>query len=71
MQGDLDRLNEWVVKWQMDFNIDKCKVMNVGRKNPHNRYNINRVMLNRSEWERDLGVQVSSDLHPSKQCIKG
>ena len=20
LQGDLDRLNEWVVKWQMDFN---------------------------------------------------
>ena len=30
LQGDLDRLNEWVVKWQMDFNIDKCKVMNIG-----------------------------------------
>ena len=20
----------------MDFNIDKCKVMNIGRENPHN-----------------------------------
>ena len=29
LQGDLDRLNEWVVKWQMDFNHDKCRVMNV------------------------------------------
>ncbi|ORD92985.1 hypothetical protein ECANGB1_2036 [Enterospora canceri] len=54
----------------MDFNIDKCKVMNIGRENPQNRYNINRVMLNRSECERDLGVQVSSDLRPRKQCIE-
>ena len=62
LQGDLDRLNEWVVRWQMNFNVDKCKVMNVGREYPHNRYNINRVMLNRSECKRDLGVQVSSAL---------
>ena len=27
-------------------------------------------MLNGSECERDLGVQVSSDLRPRKQCIK-
>ena len=68
LQGDLDRLNEWVVKWQMG--IDKCKIMNIGRENSQNRYNINRVMLNRSECERDLGVQVSSDLRPRKQCIE-
>ena len=29
LQEDLDRLNEWVVNWQMEFNIDKCKVMNI------------------------------------------
>ena len=27
-------------------------------------------MLNRSECERDLGVQVSSDLRLRKQCIE-
>ena len=66
MQGNLDRLNEWVVKWQMDFNNDKYKVMNVGMENDQNRYNINRVMLNRSQCETDLGVQVSSDHRPKK-----
>ena len=70
LQGDLDGLNEWVVKWQMDFNIDKCKAMNIGRENLQNRCNINRLMLNRSECERDLGVQVSSDLCSRKQCIE-
>ena len=66
LQEDLHRLNELVGKWQMDFNIDKCKVMNIGRKNLQNRYNINRIMLNRSECERDLGVQISSDLRSKK-----
>ena len=43
--------------------------MNVGKENPYNRYNINKVPLNKSECERDLGVQISSDLRPRKQCI--
>ena len=30
LQGDLDWLDEWVVRWQMECNIDKCRVMNVG-----------------------------------------
>ena len=54
----------------MEFNIEKCRVMIVGWENPHNRYNISRVTLNRSECERDLGVQISSDLCPRKQCIE-
>ena len=66
----MDRLNELVVKWQMDFIIDKCKVMNIGKENPQNRYNINRVMLNRSKCERDLGIQVNSDLRPRQQCME-
>ena len=54
----------------MDFNIDKYRVMNVGRKNPHKRYNISKVKLNRLECERDLGVQISLNLHPIKICIE-
>ena len=40
--------------------------------NPHNRYNnnISKVTVNRSECERDLGVQVSSELRHRKQCIE-
>ena len=34
MQEDLDRLVEWADKWQMQFNVSKCKVMHVGKKNP-------------------------------------
>ena len=43
LQGDLDRLNE-------------LRAMNVVRENPHNRYNINKVTLNKSECLRDLGI---------------
>ena len=33
MQRDLDIMVEWADKWQMEFNVDKCKVMHIGKKN--------------------------------------
>ena len=30
LQADLDKLVLWTRKWQMEFNVDKCKVMHVG-----------------------------------------
>ena len=38
MQADLDQLVEWADKWQMQFNVSKCKVMHVGQKNPSSLY---------------------------------
>ncbi len=32
LQGDLDRLSDWARKWQMEFNIGKCSILSVGRK---------------------------------------
>jgi len=45
-----------VVKWQMDFNIEKCEVMHCGRSNSYREYTINRNILRRVDEERDLGV---------------
>jgi len=33
LQRDLDNVVLWAQKWQMEFNIKKCKVMHVGRQN--------------------------------------
>jgi len=30
LQQDLDRLCDWSDKWQMEFNIAKCKTMHIG-----------------------------------------
>ena len=32
LQRDLDRLVQWSEVWQMRFNVDKCKVMHLGKK---------------------------------------
>ena len=34
LQADLDRLMDWSNKWQMQFNIEKCKAMHFGYNNP-------------------------------------
>ena len=36
----------------MEFDNDKCRAINVGKENPHYRYNISKLALNRSECER-------------------
>ena len=30
LQKDLDSLQDWESKWQLRFNVDKCKVMHLG-----------------------------------------
>ena len=32
LRKNLSKLGEWVAKWQMHFNIRKCKVMHIGVK---------------------------------------
>jgi len=38
MQADLDKLVLWAQKWQMEFNVDKCKVMHVGNRDDSSTY---------------------------------
>ena len=52
-------------KWQMQFNINKCSIMSVGKGNRSVDYTLNDNTLGRSYNVRDLGVQISSDLHSS------
>ena len=54
----------------MEFNVGKCKVMHVGRKNPKHQYLMNGEALASVEEEKDLGVWMQKDLKPSLQCAK-
>ena len=68
MQEDLDRLVERADKWQMQFNVSKCKVMHVGKKNPRHSYYTSSNGLKSVEVEKDLGIMITSDLKFSQQC---
>jgi len=68
LQRDLDRLVQWAREWQMMFNVKKCKVMHMGRKNPRYQYKMNGQILETVKQEKDLGVVISEDLKVSNQC---
>jgi ribonucleases P/MRP protein subunit RPP40 len=70
MQRDLDKIYQWGVKWQMEFNLDKCVVMHLGHKNRNHRYTLNGTVLKSVDEERDLGVVIDNKLKLKKQCAK-
>ena len=43
LQEDLNLLVDWANKWQMNFNVDKCAVMNTGHNNIQQQHNNIRV----------------------------
>jgi hypothetical protein len=70
LQRDLDRLIQWSVEWQMKFNVEKCKIMHLGRHNPNFKYTMEGSELQAIEAERDLGLTMTRDLKCSNQCIQ-
>ena len=69
LQKDLDLLHKWSEDWQMEFNVNKCKVLSVGKTIADAQYLLNNNVISKSDCEKDLGVIVSKDLKPRQQCI--
>ena len=36
LQKNLDMVNEWSHKWLLKFNVDKCKLLQLGNSSPAN-----------------------------------
>ena len=70
IQADLDKIVEWSATWQMKFNTEKCKVLHIGSKNVKFQYRMSDNILESVSEEKDLGVIVTEDLKPDKQCTK-
>ena len=68
LQDALDGLCSWSNTWGMEFNVDKCKVMHLGRGNPCFSYTMLDKTLKITEEEKDVGVRVQKSLKPSAQC---
>ena len=68
LQSDLDKLVEWADRWQMSFNVGKCKVMHLGRRNEEWNYVMSQQRLKAVGEERDLGVTLTDDLKVSGNC---
>jgi len=72
LQHDLDQLAEWARKWQLRFNIDKCKILHLGgARNRHETYSMIRPVdgmrenLRETTEEKDLGVWMDCSAKPS------
>ena len=70
LQKDLNTIREWAIKWKMEFNVDKCKIMHLGKKNPKHTYNMGGSELTVTREERDLGVIIDDQLNFDKH-IRG
>ena len=67
LQDDLNKLTEWSAKWQLPFNIGKCKSLHIGRNNQHHIYEMNGHKLDQVQEEKDLGVLIDDELKFHKQ----
>ena len=56
LQNDLDRLGDWSVRNKMPFNVSKCKVMHIGKKNTQYKYKMLDQEILETTEEKDLGV---------------
>ena len=68
LQNALNNLMEWSQKWGMQFNVDKCKIMHMGRTNPAYEYTMDGKKLQETKEEKDIGVKITSNLKPATQC---
>ena len=74
LQEDIGRIKEWCNKWSMKLNSQKCKIMYFGKGNPGRTYYIDgegeRVILEGTEEEKDLGVIISNNGKNNRQAEK-
>ena len=68
LQRDIDTMVEWSRKWAMVFNVGKCKVLHIGRRNKKFEYKMGDAILGETTEEKDLGIWISSDLKYGTQC---
>ena len=78
-QRDLDTLCLWESVWLLKFNMDKCKVLHMGKSNPKNKYIFLDSELVTCNTEKDLGVifsekcnfhdHIYSSISKAKSCL--
>ena len=68
LQSIIDNLSAWAEKWQMYFNVDKCKILHIGRQNPRFSYFMSGSQLQATDSEKDLGIMIEETAKSGLQC---
>jgi hypothetical protein len=63
IQADLQELCDWESVWLLMFNVEKCKVLHIGKSNPKNTYTFLGTALDVCSSEKDLGVTFNEKLN--------
>ena len=68
LQEDLNKIYDWSIKWQMEFNLNKSHVMRMGKSKyrPYKEYQLGRETISEVSEEKDLGVIIQNNLSPEK-----
>ena len=67
LQDDIDKLVRWSEKWQMLFNVGKCKCLHTGPGNTGMNYEMGGTILSKTGKEKDLGVTMNANMKVSEQ----
>ena len=62
IQNDINKLLNWSNIWQLPLNLDKCKGIHYGKKNPGHSYTIGNKNLIIDSEEKDVGVLFDNTL---------
>ncbi len=70
LQEDLDNLNNWANKWQLNFNFSKCNHLGITNKRDTETYSymINNQIINRVSSTKYLGITITHNLNSNKHC---
>ena len=67
-QSIINKLADWASVWGMEYNVDKCHILHIGRTNSKYTYKMNDTVIPMTNQEKDIGVIISDSLMPSKHC---
>ena len=67
LQADINTLQSWSKKWQLQFNASKCKAMCIGEPNINHTLSMDtrdgsRINLEATAIEKDLGIHIDNRL---------
>ena len=67
IQEDLYKMQSWTEKWNLYFNVLKCKVMHIGKRNPQHHYYMKiedeKQKIETCREEKDLGITFDEALN--------
>ena len=68
LQLCLNRICDWVSKWELKFSSDKCQLLQIGYNNLNISYNLGSHKISSCESVVNLGVTIQSSFKSSLHC---